>query len=204
MTTESKRKTLSYFSGARQGLDPIYHETASELGYWVGTHDVHVKYGGSANGLMGAFARGFIAAAKKTESGATIEGILPRKYERVNQPQSLDMKYTLTDTLTERKHMLLHDVDAFLVLPGGTGTLDEIYECVEQDYLPMDRDPTLETYGIRPIFVANLNGYYEHTKKQLRHMIDSGFISEGKLATLNFYDDMETYKAELEKLLKAN
>ena len=43
MTTDSKRKTLSYFSGAKQGLDPIYHETARELGYWVGTPDVHVK-----------------------------------------------------------------------------------------------------------------------------------------------------------------
>lgn len=196
------RLTFSYFSGARDGTDPIYHETAEKLGQWMGGHDVHVKYGGSSSGLMGAFCRGFVKASQETCSGGTIEGILPKKYQRVNQPESLGIPFTLTEGLTERKHLLLDNVDAFLVLPGGTGTLDEIYECVEQDYLPMDRDPTVKSFGIRPIFVLNLNNYYQHTKDQLEHMVKNGFVSEGKLATLSFIDDFEVYKSEVEKLIK--
>ncbi len=196
------RLTFSYFSGAKAGLDPIYHETAGQLGFWLGGHDVHVKYGGSGNGLMGAFCRGFLKGAEKSGSGGTIEGILPEKYHIVNQPKSLGIPYTLTKNLTERKHLLLDGVDAFLVLPGGTGTLDEIYECVEQDYLPMDRDPSVKSYGIRPIFVLNMKDYYQHTKMQIEHMIESGFITRGKLATLNFIDDFEVYKQEIEKLIK--
>lgn len=192
-------KTITYFGGARAGKSPAYEAAAYDVGQFLGKRECLAKFGGSKNGLMGAFCRGFLEAERETRSGAKVHGIVPRKYVFVNQPETLGIEFTVTDNLTERKRLLLEKVDAFLVLPGGSGTLDEIYECIEQDYLPVDRDPSYTNYNIRPIFVLNINGFYDHTLWQLEHMINEGFIVREKLASLHFYPTIEQYFEALDR-----
>lgn len=195
-------KTITYFAGARSGVNPEYERAALEVGRFCGRYNCTAKYGGSAYGLMGAFAKGVIEAAKETGSGAKMFGVTPRKFAKINQPESLGIEFALTETLTERKALLLEKADAFLVLPGGTGTLDEIYEVTEQDYLPVDRDPSYTDYSIRPIYILNMNGYYDATIQQFQRMMDEGFLIPPKIAAVHFYDTVEDYLKALERFFE--
>jgi predicted Rossmann-fold nucleotide-binding protein len=146
---------------------------------------------------MGAFARGFLAAEKESQSGAKLIGVLPEKFSKINNPQSLGIEFVLTETLTERKFHLLDKVDLFVVSPGGTGTLDEIFECMEQDYLPVDRDSRFADYSMRPILILNQNGYYDHTIAQLKYMMEQELLIPQKVAALHFYNSLEEFLAAI-------
>lgn len=196
-------KTLTYFAGARSGNNPEYECVAEEIGRFCGKFDCHIKYGASRFGLMGAFAKGVQEAAKETGSAAKVFGAVPRKFAKINQPETMGIEFILTEGMTDRKAYLLEKADAFLVLPGGTGTLDEIYEVTEQDYLPVDRDPSFTDYSIRPIFILNINGYYDHTIKQFERMIEEGFLIPQKIAAVHFYDTVDDIKKALERFFNA-
>lgn len=195
-------KTITYFAGARSGNNPIYEQAALEVGRFCGKYKCLAKYGASQHGLMGAFAKSFIESAAANNSGGKLFGVVPKKYARINGPETLQMEYVLTETLTERKALLLEKADAFLVLPGGTGTLDEIYETIEQDYLPVDRDPTYTDYAFRPIFILNLEGYYDATYQQLQYMIKEGFLIPQKIASIHFYDTTEKFLEGLKRFFE--
>lgn len=194
-------KTVTFFGGARSGTNPAFEQAATAIGAFCGAHKCMAKYGGSVNGLMGAFARGFLAAEKETNSGAKLIGVLPEKFAKINNPQSLGIEFILTETLTERKFHLLEKVDVFLVAPGGTGTMDEIFECMEQDYLPVDRDPRFTDYAMRPILILNQDGYYNHTIAQLEHMQSQGLLIPQKVAALHFYDTLDDFLAATKRVM---
>ncbi len=195
-------KSFTYFSGAHAGNKPEYLESARIVGTYLGQKGCFTKYGGSRTGLMGEFCFAYLEAQKEHSSTGKIVGILPQKYFSVNNPDKIGIEYIVTETLSERKNMLIKDVDAFLVMPGGTGTMDEIYEIIETDYLPADRDPTIKDYSIRPIFILNLLGYYDSTKAQLDHMVAEGFLIPKKVESLFFYDTIEDYIAALDRFLE--
>ena len=194
-------KTISFFGGARSGTNPEFEKAATAIGAFCGSHKCIAKYGGSVNGLMGAFAHGFIDAAKETQSDAKLIGVLPEKFAKINNPQSLGIEFILTETLTERKFHLLEKVDVFLVVPGGTGTMDEIFECMEQDYLPVDRDPRFQDYSMRPILIFNQEGYYDHTIAQLDYMQKMGLLIPQKVAALHFYNTLDEFLAAVKRVM---
>ncbi len=195
-------KSFTYFSGAHPGSKPEYLEAARKVGTYLGPKGCFAKYGGSKTGLMGEFCFAFLDAVKEHKNSGKILGILPKKYLSVNRPDDIGIEYIVTETLSERKHELIRDVDAFLVMPGGMGTMDEIFETVETDYLPADRDPTIKSYTIRPIFILNLMGYYDPTKAQLDHMIAEKFLVPKKIENMFFIDTVEEYLAALDKFLE--
>lgn len=195
-------KTVTFFGGARSGKNPEFVKAATAMGAYCGAHKCVAKYGASASGLMGAFAHGFIEAEKETRSGAKLIGIVPEKFSKINNPQSLGIEFVVTETLTERKSLLLEKVDAFLVAPGGTGTLDEIFECMEQDYLPVDRDPRFADYSMRPILILNQDGYYDHTIAQLKVMMEQELLIPQKIAALHFYNTLDEFLAAVGRILQ--
>ncbi len=195
-------KTITFFGGARSGNNPVYEKAAFEIGRFCGKRPCLAKYGASRHGLMGAFAIGLKEAVEETQSGAKLLGVVPQKFSKINQPETMGIEFILTEGLTERKKLLLEKVDAFLVAPGGTGTLDEIYEVTEQDYLPADRDPSYADYSIRPIYVLNIEGYYDYTIKQFERMVADGLLIPQKIAALHFYDTLEDYLKALERFFE--
>lgn len=192
-------KTFTYFSGAQDGNDPTYMEEAEKLGHFMGQQACKLKYGGSATGMMGAFCRGAIKGREETKQDINIIGVVAKKYLGVNKPNTLPIDVVVTETLTERKEKLLDDSDVFIIFPGGTGTLDELFEIIEQDYLPADRDPTYTDFGIRPIFVYNFDGYYNGLIQQLENIKDRGFISRDKLEKLQFFNTFKDITTALEQ-----
>lgn len=193
-------KTITYFSGARSGNDPIYEDAAKKVGEFLGRKNCFIKYGASRTGLMGAFCFSFLSSLKESGSGAKIFGILPRKYVNVNRPETLGIEFIITNTLADRKEKLLKDADVILVMPGGIGTLDEIFETIEIDYLPADRDPTITEYHIRPIYILNINGYYRHMQEQLKHMLKEGFLIERKIENIFYFDTVDEYIKALDNI----
>lgn len=169
------RVSLALYGGSRDGNDPIFAEESRAFGGLLGRHDILLKYGGSAKGLMGAFARGFVDAARDYKSDAQLYGVMPHKYFFEGDVAALGFKYSLTDTMSERKAYFVRDTKAFVVLPGGTGTLDEIFESVEIDNNV--KDDNGHRLPVRPLYVLNTKGYYDHMLAQLKHSEKLGFIS---------------------------
>ncbi len=169
------RVSLALYGGSRDGNDPVFAEESRALGGLIGRHDVLLKYGGSAKGLMGAFARGFVDSARDCKSDAQLYGVMPHKYFFEGDVEALGFKYSLTETMSERKAYFVRDTKAFVVLPGGTGTLDEIFESVEIDNNV--KDDNGNRLPVRPLYFLNTKGYYDLMLAQLQHSEKSGFIS---------------------------
>jgi uncharacterized protein (TIGR00730 family) len=169
------RISLALYGGSRDGNDPVFAEEARALGGLIGQHDILLKYGGSAKGLMGAFARGFVDSVRDYKSDSQLYGVMPQKYFFQGDVDSLGFKYSLTETMSERKAYFVRDTKAFIVLPGGTGTLDEIFESVEIDNNVKDENGN--RLPVRPLYLLNTKGYYDHMLAQLKHSEKLGFIS---------------------------
>ena len=194
-------KTVTFFGGARPGKNPEFVKAATAMGAFCGARKCIAKYGGSANGLMGAFADGFLSSAKENRSDAKLIGVLPEKFSKINNPQSLGIEFILTETMAERKFHLLDSADLFLVAPGGTGTLDEIYGGLEHDYMPVDRDPRFQDYAMRPILIFNQDGYYNNTIEQLNHMLEQELLIPQKMAALHFYNTLDEFLAAAHRIM---
>lgn len=112
---------IGIFCSASDRIAPIYKEKAEELGVWLGQKGKRIIYGGSNTGLMEAVAR----AAK--ENGATLMGIVPTRLEESGRVSDLlDINFHAVN-LSDRKDLMLQESDVMVALPGGLGTLDEIF-----------------------------------------------------------------------------
>lgn len=112
---------IAVFCSASDSIAPVFREKAAELGAWMGQHRKWLVYGGSNAGLMDAVAR----TAK--ENGATLMGVVPTKLEeRCMVSDLLDVTFRSVN-LSDRKDIMLQEADVMVALPGGVGTLDEIF-----------------------------------------------------------------------------
>jgi uncharacterized protein (TIGR00730 family) len=171
--------SVAVYLGARDGTTPDFMMLAREMGAGLGACPITAIFGASSHGLMGAFAKSFLDAGK-----GTLKGYLPRYFLKGNQPEALGISYVLTETLAERKHKLMQDADAFLVLPGGMGTFDEVFNTLEEGlggYIKAGRDDMF-----RPIFVLNHDGFFDGLKIQIEKAISCGFISPRAMTCLIF------------------
>ncbi len=188
--------SLALYGGSRDGNDPVFAEDARALGALLGKHDILLKYGGSAKGLMGAFARGFVDSARDFKSEAQLFGVMPHKYFFQGDVDALGFQYSLTETMSERKAYFVRDTKAFVVLPGGTGTLDEIFESVEIDQNVKDENGN--RLSVRPLYILNTNGYYDHMLAQLKHSLKLGFLSSH--TEISYFRIEETPEALYERI----
>ncbi len=139
------------YCSAQDGLEEKYQQLARELGQWIGEHGHTLVYGGVQSGLM------HVAAAATHEAGGRCLGVIPEMFRHRLDP--LCGEVVATASLAERKQYMIEHGDAFVVLPGGIGTIDEWIStlCVmcigDDDY--------------RPIIVANLDGMFDATIEQL-------------------------------------
>ncbi|MET7334485.1 TIGR00730 family Rossman fold protein [Nonomuraea sp. NPDC005650] len=140
--------SICVFCGAGRSNSPAIVDTARATGRLIGERGHRLVYGGGGSGLMGEVAW---AAA---ETGAAIRGIIPKfLYERELGISAPAQETHLTDSLNRRKELMLHSADAFLALPGGYGTLDEILEVISAAYLDV---------SAKPLVVVNVEGVWDH------------------------------------------
>ncbi|KAF5213239.1 hypothetical protein E0198_000756 [Clavispora lusitaniae] len=184
--TVAPQKTICVFCGSSFGKNPSYAENATELGAMLAARKWGLVYGGGSTGLMGAVARGCATA------GGYVHGIIPEALvtrERVSDaefnaklqqgiehhvgstpiPDSKEYgKTTLVGDMHTRKRMMAQEADAFVALPGGYGTMEELMEVVTWHQLNIHD---------KPIVVFNMNGFYDSFLRWIREAIDSEFVS---------------------------
>jgi uncharacterized protein (TIGR00730 family) len=156
-------KSIAIFCGSSSGSDSIYHSEAELLGKILAQRKIRVVYGGAKVGLMGAVADGALKA------GGHVVGVLPNflKSKEIAHPGLTDL--ILVESMHERK-MKMHELsDAIIALPGGFGTLEELFEMLTWSQLGLHK---------KPIGLLNVKGFYDALIQLLSNMVSQGFLKD--------------------------
>ncbi len=159
-------RSICVYLGANTGARPEYAEAAVALGRELAAGDVRLVYGGGSIGLMGVLARTVM------ESGGAVTGIIPRFLrEREIMLREVD-DLIVTADMHERKRIMFERSDAFVALPGGIGTLEEVVEMMT--WAQLDQHA-------KPVMIVNLNGFWDPLIAQFKVMMDEGFLHKAFL-----------------------
>ena len=176
---------ITVYLGAFEGNDKDFAAAVAELGRWIGEQGHRLVYGGSKGGLMGVLAGSVIAA------GGEVIGVEPQFFiDRAAQFEGLT-ELIVTKDMSERKNKMIELGDAFIAMPGGTGTLEEIAEIMSKVSLEMIDAPCI---------LYNLNGYYNHLRALLEHMKKMGLSTEERQKGIYFADSLK----EIEEILEGS
>lgn len=158
-----KINSIALFCGSSTGNNPKYAQLAYDFGKYCAEKKLVLFYGGGAIGLMGAAAQGSM------ENGGTVIGIAPTFFKKglVLSDNITQMIYV--QTMSERKQLLETNADAFVALPGGYGTMDELFEVITDAQLGIHH---------KPIALFNPNGFFDLLIAQLNHFQDEGFLRD--------------------------
>ena len=168
-------KRITVYCGSKHGNNPFYQKAAEDLGKELAHRKIELVYGGGAVGLMGV-----IANAVLTNHGSVI-GVIPEKlYEMEVAHMGLTELYRVK-TMHERKALMADLSDAFIALPGGIGTLEEIMEVITWAQIG---------YHKKPCAFLNIDGYYENLFKFFETMEQEGFLYDPMLQQCMMEDEV--------------
>jgi len=154
-------RAITIFCGSRDGNDPAYTRQARELGMLMSAKGLRIIFGGGRKGLMGALADGVL------EGGGLVTGVIPRALMEWEAHHTGLTELIITESMHERKTLLYKLCDAAIVLPGGFGTLDEMFEILTWNQLNLHD---------RKVFVLNTNGFYDHLHHHMQRMAEQDFL----------------------------
>jgi uncharacterized protein (TIGR00730 family) len=176
-------KSVCVYCGSGLGRDPRHQADARAFGEVLATNGVSLIYGGGGMGLMGTVAKSVL------EHGGHVTGIIPDFL--VNREFMLEdaQEHIVTKDMHERKRLMFEKADAFVALPGGIGTLEELVEQLTWAQLGQHR---------KPILIANINGYWEPLLAMLEHMTAHAFIRESLWVPYLIADRIEDVLPALE------
>ena len=171
------RKSVCVYCGSRPGHDPAFAEEAEMLGAGLAATGRRLVYGAGDVGLMGIVAR----AAQK--AGGETFGVIPQHLVDWEVGKTDLTAYVVTETMHERKKVMFMNCDAVVVLPGGAGSLDELFEVLTWRQLGLHE---------KPVIVVNINGYWDPLVVLMQHVVDEGFAGENLLEFMTVVPDCET------------
>ena len=151
---------LCVYCGSSDAVGRQYREAASELGASLAATGIELIYGGGRVGLMGLLADAALAA------GGSVIGIIPARLRDAELAHAGATELVVVDSMHERKRVMAERADAFAILPGGIGTLDEMFEILSWKQLKLHE---------KPIFVVDIGGYWAPLCALLDHIIAQGF-----------------------------
>lgn len=167
---------ITVYCGARIGNRPEYAAMAEALGTWIGKNGHTLVYGGGKYGMMGTLASAVLAA------GGKAIGVTPDLFIENEQIHEGLTEVVKAESMAERRRLMIELGDAFIALPGGIGTLDEISEIMVLNKLG---------YQDKPCILMNACGYYDATRMLLEKMIEEGFYEEEHLNKIIFAGEIE-------------
>jgi uncharacterized protein (TIGR00730 family) len=154
-------KNVAVFCASANGVDPVYREVAVELGRALAVRDIGVVYGGAKVGLMQAVAEGALAA-----NGRVI-GVIPTVLMDLEVAHHGLTELHITETMHTRKALIGERSDAFIALPGGFGTFEELFEVLAWQ--------TLKIHA-KPVLLLNVNGFYDTLLAFLDQCVEQGML----------------------------
>lgn len=180
---------LAIFLGSRDGSDTRFAEEAYDVGAQLATRGIELVYGGGGSGLMGRVSQGVL------DGGGRVYGVIPRfmvdrEWGRLHEP---GVQMHVVETMHERKAMMAERADAFLTLPGGLGTLEELFEVWTWHTL------SLHT---KPIGLLNSDGFWDPLVDTLERLADNEFMSRSTVDALVVAADLDSALAGLDAQLR--
>jgi uncharacterized protein (TIGR00730 family) len=161
--------SVAVYCGSRHGGRPAYAADAEALGMAIGSRGWQLVYGGGKVGLMGVVADATLAA------GGRVVGVIPESLKRLEVGHTGLHELHVVPTMHVRKQMMAERADAFIALPGGIGTLEELYEVWTWRQLG---------YHDQPIGLLNTEGYYDALLRFMDHTVAEGFLAAEQRANL--------------------
>ncbi|MBN2041800.1 MAG: TIGR00730 family Rossman fold protein [Spirochaetes bacterium] len=154
---------ICVFCGSSCGNNPVYTEAAKELGRLFAANNITLIYGGAKVGIMG------VLADEILEAGGKVTGIIP-KFLRDSEVAHNDLtELILVTTMHERKDLMQKEADGFIAMPGGLGTIEEIFEMITWGQLNLHK---------KPCAFLNINGFYDLINGFLENAVKEGFIEK--------------------------
>ena len=162
-------KNISIFCGAHEGKNPKYAQSAKIISEAIAKKGINVVFGGGNVGLMK------IISDTALDNGVEVLGISLKSLHALELANPRLNEIVVTDTLLDRKDEFMSRSDAFIVLPGGVGSLDELAEIMASNQLGIIN---------KPVGILNTEGYYDHLLKWFDKAVEDGFISSANLKEL--------------------
>lgn len=177
---------MAVFCGSSDGLETVIYEAAYKVGTFFSKKGIEVIYGGSRLGLMGQVAKGIL------ENNGRVTGVIPEFLKTKEVVHTGLTKLVTTRDMHERK-MKMHELsDGFIALPGGFGTLEELFEILTWGQLGLHR---------KPVGILNVNGYYDDLIELMKNMVRKGLLKKENLDLVliaetieELYEKMRLYK----------
>jgi uncharacterized protein (TIGR00730 family) len=186
MIDNTRISTLCVFCGSSDGKDPFYREAAVQLSQVMTQKGLSLVYGGGGRGLMGLMAANLYGKVPR------VTGVIPEKlYAMVKEITHQEDELVVVKNMHERKAMMYQLSDAFIALPGGVGTLEELMEAFTWLHLGYQR---------KPVGILNTNGYYDHLLAFLAHTVEEGFLKQEFLNSLVVEEDPRILLERLESI----
>lgn len=180
-------KKIVVFCGSSLGFNPAYKKAAIDLGTYFANNNITLVYGGGKIGMMGVLAETILMA------GGKVIGVIPKLLEKEEVVNREATEIIVTKTISERKVIMSQLADGYISLPGGFGTLDEMFEGLTLNQLHIEEKPN---------GVLNVNGYFDFLLKQMDVMVNEGFLKSSNKDLLlldttieNLMNQMKNYQA---------
>lgn len=177
------RKNICVFCGASEGVSPSYATHARLLGHTIAQQGRHLIYGGGKKGLMG------IVADAVLEAGGEVTGVIPQRLVEAETAHRGLTQLEIVPDMHTRKARMAELADAFIALPGGIGTLEELFEVWTWGQIG---------YHTKPVALLDVNGFYRPLHAFLQQVADQGFVRHSYLETLFMSGNSEQLLAEMD------
>lgn len=177
-------KSIAVYCGSNKGKKPVYAQKAAELGRYLAEREIEVIYGAGNVGLMG------VVADSVLEAGGKITGVIPhflRDWEVCHEGLT---KLVLVDTMHERKVEMTRLSEGVIILPGGFGTLDELFEIVTLVQLEQEK---------QAVGLLNVDGFYDHLIAQMDKMTEEGFVNPTHRGMIYAHEDIRQLITDMEQ-----
>jgi uncharacterized protein (TIGR00730 family) len=184
----SKINAVCVYCGSSPGSDPAFAEAARALGKSLAQNGVRLVYGGGSVGMMGTLARAVL------DHGGMATGIIPEFLMDRERPKPITKDMIVTRDMHERKRRMFELADAFVALPGGVGTLEELVEQLTWAQIGQHK---------KPVLLANVKGFWEPFRDLIIHMDRFGFIYSDLNHSLLMVDTVEEILPKLRAAAQA-
>jgi uncharacterized protein (TIGR00730 family) len=165
--------SMAVFCGSKSGNNPLFLQHAKELGMLIAEQNIQLVYGGGRVGLMGAVSDAVM------QHGGTVIGVIPKVLLKWEQQHNGITDLRVVEDMHERKKMMYELCDAAVILPGGNGTMDELFEMVTWNTLKIHE---------KKIILLNTAGYYDELISHLQKMETEGFLHENWQSRITLYN----------------
>ncbi len=177
-------KSIAIYCGSSKGNNPLFIETAQQLGKTLANRNIELIYGAGNVGLMGEVADAALA------KGGKVCGIIPQFLKNWEVCHEGLTELIVTENMHQRKQIMVDRSEGFIALPGGFGTLDELFEILTWRQLRLHA---------KPVGILNIGGYYDHLIAHIQNIADSKFMQAANLDLVIVDTNIESLLEKMEK-----